>query len=133
MVNFKLCCSNILSRSGSIIALSLLTNHWTINDRTANVLRIFKQSFSSGNRRTYPRIKHPTCRYRPKGLEQSLREAFTENQTLLGAGVDGSVGTTTKLVIPVVSSTGKKVLFTNYIRRSSVNRKHPSFKADPLT
>jgi hypothetical protein len=45
-------------------------------------------------------------------------------------GVDGRVGTTTKIAIPVVSSTGKKVLFTNYIRRSAINRKCRSSSPD---
>jgi hypothetical protein len=125
--------ANILSSSGSVIALGLLTNHWTVDDRVANVFRIFKQSFSSRNRRTPPRFKHPTCRYRPKALEQSLRETFTENKTLLEAGVDRRVGTTTKIVIPVVSSGGRQLLFTNYLRRNAVNGKHLSFsKAAPL-
>ena len=42
------------------------------------------------------------------------------------AGVDRRVGTTTKIVIPVVSSDGKQLLFTNYLRRNTVNGKHLS-------
>jgi hypothetical protein len=38
------------------------------------------------------------------------------------------------IVIPVVSSGGKQLLFTNYLRRNTVNGKHLSFsKAAPLT
>jgi hypothetical protein len=109
-------------RSGSIIALGLLTSHWTVDDCIANFLRIFKQSFASRNRRKFPRLKHSTCQYRSKALEQSLREAFTENHALLGAGTDGKAGAVTKLAIPVMSSTYKKIILTNYVRRSAEKR-----------
>jgi hypothetical protein len=114
---------DMLCRSGSIIGLGLLTSHWTANDCKANFLRIFKEAFVSRNRRTFPRLKHSTCKYRPKPLEQSLRVAFTENQPLLGAGTDGRVGAFTKLAIPVVSTTSKMILFTNYIRQHPLKRR----------
>ncbi|KAE9366741.1 FabD/lysophospholipase-like protein [Stipitochalara longipes BDJ] len=108
------------SGSGSIIGLGLLTGNWTANDCKANFLQIFKDSFAARNRRTFSRLKHSTCKYHPKPLEQSLRVAFTENQPLLGAGTDGRVGAFTKLAIPVVSSTSKMILFANYVRQSSI-------------
>jgi hypothetical protein len=108
--------------SGSIVALGLLTSRWTVDDCIANFLRIFKQSFMSRNRRKFPKLKYSTCKYRSKPLEQSLREAFTENQPLLGAGENGKVGAITKLAIPAVSSTHKIVLFSNYVRRNAFKR-----------
>lgn len=74
------------------------------------------------NRRNFSGLKYSTCKYRSKALEQSLREAFTENQPLLGAGADGKVGATTKLAIPVVSSAHKIIIFSNYVRRNAFKR-----------
>ena len=105
-------------------SLGLLTSHWTLDDCIVNFLRIFGQSFAPRNRRKFPKLKHSTCKYRSKALEQALREAFTENQALFRGGIDGRVGTNTKIAIPVVSSTGKTVIFTNYSRRSAVKRRH---------
>lgn len=112
----------IVFRSGSIVALGLLTSRWTVDDCIANFLRIIKPSFTSHNRRKSPRSKYSTCKYRSKALEQSLREAFTENQPLLGAGADGKVGAITKLAIPVVSSMHKTIIFSNYVRRNALKR-----------
>jgi hypothetical protein len=88
----------------------------------ANFLRIFKQSFIARNRRKFPRLKYSTCIYRSKALERSLREAFTENQPLLGVGADEKVGAITKLAIPVMSSTHKIIILSNYVRRNASKR-----------
>ncbi|CZR51334.1 uncharacterized protein PAC_01209 [Phialocephala subalpina] len=91
--------------SGSVVALGLLNTQWNLDDCIANFLRILKQSFSSQSRRKFSKLKNSTYKYHSKALEQSLREAFTENQALSGAGTDGRVGAVPKIAIPVTSAT----------------------------
>ena len=74
------------------------------------------------NRRKFPRLKYSTCIYRSKALEQSLREAFTDTQPLLGAGADEKAGAITKLAIPVMSSTHRIMILSNYVRRNASKR-----------
>ncbi|KAF8847642.1 hypothetical protein BDZ45DRAFT_315849 [Acephala macrosclerotiorum] len=111
--------------SSSVVALGLLNTQWNLDDCIANFMRILKQSFSSQSRRKFSKLKNPTYKYHSKALEQSLREAFTENQALLGTGTDGRVGAVPKVAIPVASKTGRTTMLVNYVQRSDAKFASP--------
>lgn len=104
--------------------MGLINRHWTLGDCSANISRIFKQAFSSKNRRKISRFKQSTAKYRSEPVEQAFRLAFTENQPLLETGSDGRVGDIPRVLIPVTSSTGKPTILSNYVRRGEGSGKH---------
>ncbi|PVH95746.1 hypothetical protein DM02DRAFT_731639 [Periconia macrospinosa] len=107
--------------TGGVLALGLNARGWDLDDCEQHLREIFAKSFTPANIHRFPtfQLRGSQAKYRSKMLEDCLASIFPEQRIVDLPPSDDPMQRSSKVAVLTSSSTGRKILFSNYRRKAS--------------
>ncbi|CAI6303542.1 unnamed protein product [Periconia digitata] len=107
--------------TGGVLALGLNSRGWTLDDCERHLRDIFAKTFTPANVHRFPtfQFRGSQAKYRAKALDDCLAAVFPEQRIVDLPPSEDPMQRSSKVAVLSSSTTGRKILFSNYRRKAS--------------